>query len=93
MKHNRKVIPSILALIAGSLTVAVIYLTFVFPKVLAIWEQEARVLTARQRLIAETGSFCTNFGRFILLVVVLGFTASAVWMLLVIIKKPQTTEI
>jgi type II secretory pathway component PulF len=87
MKKSKLVLASVFLLITGGMAGEVIYLAFVFPKILAIWEQEARALSALQKLIANFSSFCTQYGRMILPFFLLGFLASLVWLLVTVMKK------
>ena len=81
------VLVGVFLLITGGMAGAVIYMAFVFPKILAIWEKEARVLSLLQELMVYFSRFCTQYGLIILPVLILGFLALLVWMILVLMKK------
>ena len=87
MKKGQAILAAVLVLIMGGMAGAVIYLAFVFPKTLAIWDQEARALSMLQMFMANISSLCTHYGRLILPVFLLGFIASLVWLILTVMKK------
>ena len=89
MNKGQSVLAGVFLLITGGMAGLVIYLAFVFPKILAIWEQEARALSAVQKLIVNFSDFCTQYGLIILPLFLLSFLASLVW-LLVTVKKKST---
>lgn len=78
---------ALLTLITGGMVGAVIYLAFIFPKILAVWEEEARTLSASQMLMANVSSFCTSYGRLILPIFLIDFFASLLWLILAVMKK------
>ena len=87
MKKGRAVIPGVLALLTGGIAGASMYLAFVFPKTLAVWENEGLTLSGFQILMANASSFCTHYGLLLLPVLLLGFLASLVWLILAVMTK------
>ena len=90
MKKGQAVISGALAIILAVMAGIVIYMAFVFPKSLAIWEQEARELSSFQKLMVNFSDFSTQYGRIILPVLLLGILTLSVWMTLTI--KKETTR-
>ena len=87
MKKGQAVLAAVLALILGGMAGAVIYLAFVFPKNFAIWEKEARALSALEIQMVNISNFCTHYGQLFLPIFLLGFLASLVWLILTVMKK------
>jgi type II secretory pathway component PulF len=91
MKKGQAVISGALAIIMAVMAGIVIYLAFVFPKALAIWEQEARELNSSQIMMANFSDFCTRYGLILLPILLLGFLVLSVRMMLTI-KKASVTN-
>ena len=87
MKKGQAFVAAVLALIMGAMVSAVIYLAKVFPNTLAVWEEEARELSAAQVLMANVSIFCTSYGLLILPILLVGFSASLAWLILAVMKK------
>ncbi|MHC4585889.1 MAG: hypothetical protein ACYS3N_15280 [Planctomycetota bacterium] len=87
MKKGQAILAAVLVLIMGGMAGAVIYMTFVFPKNFAIWEKEARALSALEMRMVNISNFCTHSGRLFLPIFLLGFLASLVWLILRVMKK------
>ena len=87
MKKSQSVLAGLFLLITGGMAGVVIYMTFVFPKILAIWEQEAREFTSHQMMMANFSDFCKQYGLILLPVLLLGFLISSVKMMLTIRKE------
>ncbi len=92
MKKGQAVISGALAIILAVMAGIVIYLAFVFPKILAIWEQEARELTSFQMMMANFSDFCIRYGLIILPVLLLGILAPSVWIILTKKKESATNN-
>jgi len=90
MKKGQAVISGVLAIILAVLAGILIYMTFVFPKVFAIWEQEARELTSFQMMMVNFSDFCRQYGLIILPVLLLGILALSVRIILTIKKESAT---
>ncbi|MBN1804137.1 MAG: hypothetical protein JW837_02690 [Sedimentisphaerales bacterium] len=91
MKKGQAVLAGAAALAMGVTAGVIIYMAFVFPKTLAVWEQEARELSGFQMMAANVSTFCTQYGLIILPVILFGFLVSSLWMILTI--KKETTII
>ena len=87
MKKGQAVISGILAITMGVMAGVVIYMAFVFPKIHAIWEQEARELTSLQMMMANFSDFCKQYGLILLPILLLGFLVSSVFMMVTIKKE------
>ena len=92
MKKGQAIISGALAIILAVMAGIVIYLVFVFPKALAIWEQEARELTSIQMILVNLSDFCKRYGLILFPVFVLGFLVSSVKMMLTIKKASATNN-
>ena len=87
MKKGQAVLAAVITLITGVMVGVVLYLTFIFPKILAVWEQEARTLSVAQMFMVNISSFCTTYGIVILPIFLIGFLASILWLILAVMKK------
>ena len=92
MKKGQAVISGALAIVMAVMAGIVIYLAFVFPKALAIWEQEARELTSLQMMMVNFSDFCKQYGLIFLPILLLGFLVSSVRMMLTIKKSTISNQ-
>ena len=92
MNKGQAVISGVLAIILAVMAGIVIYMAFVFPKALAIWEQEARELTSLQMMMVNLSDFCTQYGLILLPILLLGFLVSSLRMMFTIKKESATNN-
>jgi type II secretory pathway component PulF len=79
MMKTHVLIASFCALLAGLCLVGVAYLSFVFPKKVALWADEGRDLSSADQLLANLSSLCTSNGVVLLPVLLLVVVGCVVW--------------
>lgn len=89
MSKTRTIIPSLLTLLMVLLLVGFFYLTYVFPRNLAIWEEQERALTTLEQTLANLSTVCASFGFFLVPILLFGTFALGIWALIVFINNRQ----
>jgi type II secretory pathway component PulF len=69
----------IIALFGVTALAVAAYLSFVFPKMRAVWAQQQRLLSAFEQVSVKLSELCTHFGFFVVPILVLGTIACGVW--------------
>jgi len=72
-------IASFCAFLAGLCLAGVVYLSFVFPKKVALWADEGRALSSADQLLANLSSLCKSSGMLLLPVLLLVVVGCAIW--------------
>jgi len=78
-KATQMGVACMLAVILLAVLGEVLYLDFVFPKILAAWTEQGRELTGFQQLQANLSRTCTSLGLALILLLVAGLVACGFW--------------
>jgi hypothetical protein len=81
MKRMEVVLASVTTVVFSAAFALLLYLLFVFPKVLAGWADQDRALPVMLQLLANLSMFCVSFGILLLPACVLAVMASILWII------------
>jgi type II secretory pathway component PulF len=72
---------------------ATVYLSFFFPKTVALWADQQRVLSLLEQIVASLSIYCRSFGLFLLPFFGVVFAIGGMWMAATASgKDAETTE-
>ena len=87
MKKAQIVMAAALMLMTVAAVGMLIYLVYVFPGTVSVWDQEARALSFSEKLLANTSGLCRRNGLVLFPVLLLGFLTSLLWTVIAARKK------
>ena len=79
-KSTQTVLAGLLLLCAVTVQVGMLYLVFIFPKIVESWARMGRELTSCEVITADLSNFCQMFGIVLFPVVLLIMLGSGIWM-------------
>jgi type II secretory pathway component PulF len=79
MKAVQSVFAGLSALLTLTLLSVVAYLAFVFPKTVAVWQDEGRAISVLEQLCVNASHACSSLGIVLIPLLLLCFLAAVFW--------------
>ena len=77
-RNSQTTIAAITLVAAFVLLAGMVYLTFIFPKVVQAWSAQDEELSASARLLVQAGNFCNKYGLLLLPLLLIAAAAAGV---------------
>ncbi len=82
MKNIQAILAGVLMLITGGLIGVLLFMAYLFPQLVEVWENQARALSTFEMLLVNTSEFCSHFGLWVLPILFFAFLTSLVCLIM-----------